>query len=300
MAAVIRENELKFIESLPKFFQSAVWIPSENSRIPRVSQIFLQNDDYNWHINDCYIFTYCLRGSKRLFIADRELELTAGEAVILPVNIRHNFCTASLETRVLLFCFYSGLSESVEPKITGECFTPSSEEKKLLFSAARSFISGADNLEASLYFAIALNRFIRRCCPDPVKKVFPGNDCEKIHQANMIIQENLHRKLTLAELAKALSVSISTLQKMFYSKMKCSVGKYILNQRLSKAEKLLRSTGMNLGEIAFAIGFESETTLRRALKRETGCSPSQIRKAARGIIAPGIALKSNGFPSVSK
>lgn len=45
---------------------------------------------------------------------------------------------------------------------------------------------------------------------------------------------------------------------------------------------------MNLGEIAFAIGFESETTLRRALKRETGCSPSQIRKAARGIIVPGI------------
>jgi AraC-like DNA-binding protein/quercetin dioxygenase-like cupin family protein len=300
VAASIKENELKIIESLPKYFQSAVWIPEESKQIPIVSQIFLQNDDYNWHINDCYIFTYCLSGSKRLYISNRELTLKAGEAVILPQNIRHKFCTSSPETRVLLFCFSYNLSEKIDSKITEESFSPTTDEKKLLFSAVKSFIAGADNLDSSLYFAIALNRFIRKYCPDPVKKIFPGNDYEKIHQANMVIQENLHRKLTLAELAKVLNVSISTLQKMFYGKMKCSVGKYILSQRLSKAEKLLRSTAMNLGEIAFAIGFESETTLRRALKRETGCSPSQIRKAARGIIVPGIELKSNGFPSRSK
>ena len=44
MAASIKENELKIIESLPKYFQSAVWIPEESKQIPIVSQIFLQND----------------------------------------------------------------------------------------------------------------------------------------------------------------------------------------------------------------------------------------------------------------
>ena len=63
-----------------------------------------------------------------------------------------------------------------------------------------------------------------------------------------------------------------------------------------KASKLLRSTGMNISEIAFATGFESETTFRRAFKRETGYAPSLIRQIAHGIIVPGVKLKSNGFP----
>ena len=34
--------------------------------------------------------------------------------------------------------------------------------------------------------------------------------------------------------------------------MKCGVGRYALNQRLTRASKLLRSTDMSIGEIAFA------------------------------------------------
>ncbi len=295
-AYVLKKSEEKLISSLPRYLQRATAIPLQDISIPHVCQIFMQNDDRNWHINDYYIFTYCLRESKKLFIADQQITLKPGEAVILPPDIRHRFCSAAENSEVLLLCFYSSSGKEMMKKISGEKFVPNSGERKIIFDAVKAFEAFVDNQEASFHFAIAMYRIISRIFSDlPTEFHFEHSD-PKIHQANLIIQANLHRKITLPWLAKSLSISVSTLQKSFYTKMKCSIGRYILNQRLSKASKLLRSGNMNFAEIAFVTGFESEITFRRAFKRETGYSPSRVRKIATGSVAPGVELKLNGFP----
>lgn len=296
----VKKSEITLFEELSSSLQQITMTPLEDIAVPHLFMVLRQNDDRNWHINDNCILSYCLTGNKKLFIADRELVLAAGEAVILPANVRHRFCESGVETRVLLFSFHTVFSENMIQKISGEVFSPQKNERKNLFNAAKSCGIAKDLPEASLYFAMALHSVAKRVLPGFSGKNNSGEYGDnKIHHANMIIQKNLHRHLTLTELAKMLNISVSSLQKMFYAKMKCGVGRYILNQRLSHASKLLRSTNMSIGEIAFAIGFESETTFRRALKRETGYSPVQIRNISHGIIDPGIKLKPNGFP-VSK
>ena len=295
----LKSSERKLIEALPRFLQRASGMPLADIVAPHLFQIFLQNDDRHWHINDHYFLVYCLTGVKTLFSAEEQITLSAGDAVILPANVRHRFQPSAPETEVLLFSFYSHLSAGMISKISGESFTLRAPERKILFDAVRAFGVSAEAGEASFYFAIALNRIIRRLTGRmPERKSFPEHGDDKIMQANMIIQKNLHRRVTLAELARTLNVSVSALQKIFYAKMKCGLGRYALNQRLLQGSKLLRSSDMSIGEIAYACGFESETTFRRAFKRETGYSPSHIRKIAHGIIEPGTRLKSNGFPEV--
>lgn len=295
-ANTLKNSEIKLIGALPKSLQSSVVTNLQSISIAHLFRIIVQNDDRNWHIEDNYILSYCLAGNKTLFIGDRQLNCGPGEAVILPANIRHRFCVSENHAKVLLFCFCSPFSINTLKRIIGETFIPRADERKILFECVRAFGVPDNDCEASYFFAIALHRIIRRAFSDPADNVSLEYGDEKIQRANQIIQENLHRQITLAELAKAVNVSVSTLQKRFYAKMKCGIGKYIFHQRMLKASKLLRSTGMNISEIAFATGFESETTFRRAFKRETGYAPSLIRQIAHGITFPGVKLKSNGFP----
>ena len=49
--------------------------------------------------------------------------------------------------------------------------------------------------------------------------------------------------------------------------------------RLERAQDLLRSTGMNLSQIADALGYADAANFTRAFKRWTGASPSHYRSA---------------------
>lgn len=56
---------------------------------------------------------------------------------------------------------------------------------------------------------------------------------------------------------------------------------YLEKLRLSRAETLLRSTPRSVEEIAQAVGYNNSTTFRRAFKRVTGISPTQLREQAQ-------------------
>ena len=47
--------------------------------------------------------------------------------------------------------------------------------------------------------------------------------------------------------------------------------------RLERAQDLLRSTGMNLSQIADSLGYADAANFTRAFKRWTGLSPSHFR-----------------------
>ena len=63
-----------------------------------------------------------------------------------------------------------------------------------------------------------------------------------------------------------------------------SIGEFQQKVRLEAACELLNTTDLPIGEIAFRVGFDSGAALAHAMRRESGRSPSEIRKrAARSI-----------------
>ena len=68
--------------------------------------------------------------------------------------------------------------------------------------------------------------------------------------------------------------------------MKCSIGSYIRSRRLLTASNYLRGSDLTLSEIATLTGYNSGMSLSRALKRDLGKTPLQIRRDRRSPILP--------------
>ncbi|MBR3942102.1 MAG: helix-turn-helix transcriptional regulator, partial [Clostridia bacterium] len=83
--------------------------------------------------------------------------------------------------------------------------------------------------------------------------------------------------VTVKSLAKDLHISESHFIHLFTSAMHCSPMKYIRKVRLTDAESLLKA-GTPVSEVAEKCGYSSSTALWKAIRKNYGCTPSELKK----------------------
>lgn len=91
------------------------------------------------------------------------------------------------------------------------------------------------------------------------------------------ILENPAADLGLAALAKVAGVSPRHLSRLFYAELGASPAAYVELTRIDIARRLLEDTTAPIKAIAFAAGFGSTATLRRAFVRRIGVTPLDYR-----------------------
>lgn len=84
---------------------------------------------------------------------------------------------------------------------------------------------------------------------------------------------------SVAELAKACSMSERHFLKLFREEKKCSVAQYIKSFQLVRAKTYLLDTDLPLKEIAYRLGFSTYSNFSAAFRSATGQTPGQIRKS---------------------
>lgn len=94
------------------------------------------------------------------------------------------------------------------------------------------------------------------------------------------IRENLAAPITNDSIARASGISRTLFQKRFRNAMNQSIREYILARRIDRALVLVESTDMPLAEIAERSGFRHQEYLGQVVKKATGSTPGQLRKAA--------------------
>jgi transcriptional regulator GlxA family with amidase domain len=90
---------------------------------------------------------------------------------------------------------------------------------------------------------------------------------------------NLHRRIRLAELAKAANLSASRFSHFFKTQTGLSPGKYLRRLRMEKARHLLATTLLNVKEVMAMAGYHSKSLFVRHFRRSFGLSPSEYRKS---------------------
>jgi transcriptional regulator GlxA family with amidase domain len=94
------------------------------------------------------------------------------------------------------------------------------------------------------------------------------------------IDENLHRSVSVAEMAERAGQT----ERTFYRHFAGAIGKtpttYLIDRRLDRAKQLLAS-GRNVKEVAVAVGFKSESSFRAAFNSRFALPPSAFARAAR-------------------
>lgn len=91
------------------------------------------------------------------------------------------------------------------------------------------------------------------------------------------VSANLHRNISLDDLAEVVCLSPSTL----YKKMKDYAGispmEYVMKVRLHRAVELLKDDSVSVQEVAQAVGFNTHSFFSECFKREFGMTPRQWR-----------------------
>ncbi len=97
--------------------------------------------------------------------------------------------------------------------------------------------------------------------------------------------ENLHRPVTLKELAAREATSTRTFTRRFRDEIGTSPGRWLTQQRVERACALLERTDLLVDEIAVAAGFGTAGSMRLHLQAELGVSPTAYRATFRGRAA---------------
>ncbi len=120
-------------------------------------------------------------------------------------------------------------------------------------------------------------QFVRRPVPEP--------RTSSTKAARAWALENLHRPLTLRELAAREAMSTRTFTRRFREEVGISALQWLTQQRIERARQLLEETDLPVDRVATEAGFGTAASLRQHFQAALGVSPSAYRSTFRGELA---------------
>lgn len=93
--------------------------------------------------------------------------------------------------------------------------------------------------------------------------------------------QNLHRPLTVADLAAHARMSHRTFVRRFHEEVGASPGRWLTQQRLTRARQLLETSDLSVDQIAGQVGFATAASLRQHLHATIGVTPLAYRRTFR-------------------
>ena len=98
-----------------------------------------------------------------------------------------------------------------------------------------------------------------------------------VDRAREVVEEDLFRGWTVAELARRVAASESTLLRAFKRELGLSPSRYLRERRLDEAFALLQSGRFGVSEAAHHVGYASASAFAEAFRRRFGRAPSSVR-----------------------
>jgi two-component system response regulator YesN len=109
---------------------------------------------------------------------------------------------------------------------------------------------------------------------------------QRVQKVLRLMKENLSRKLTPGEIARAVNLSPAHLRYLFKAETGVSIMQYQKTLRMEEARRLLESTFLSGKEIMSRIGITDESHFVRDFKQSYGMTPAQYRARSRNQATP--------------
>lgn len=272
---VLKKSEVYF-SSPSQTAKKLYYYPISAGHFFCVKNYHLIRENYN-----SLLITHIIDGTFTYVKDDRHFTAKAGETVILDCYRPHEYYTNdSFES---IWVHISGansfdLFQEIE-KNDGNIVKCSDAEhvKKLLFRIFNDIKS--DNPPSELEMSLDIYKiFTELLNPQSIKSKGKNDYEDNIQDVKKLISDNLNENLTVQQLAESVHMSSSHFSRVFKQQTGFSPYDFVLISRLNRAKDYLQKTDMSISQIAYDIGFNSESNFIFFFTKNTGLSPSKFRK----------------------
>lgn len=133
---------------------------------------------------------------------------------------------------------------------------------------------------ASVALTTALIRQLSPEASTVIDAAKSGLTVERKRRLLEYIDTRLAEPITLDELAAIAALSPYHLIRSFKAEMGMTPFRWVLQQRIARAQRMLQFTPLPLVDIAYACGFSSQSHFSTVFKQETGATPAGYRRQA--------------------
>jgi AraC family transcriptional regulator len=112
----------------------------------------------------------------------------------------------------------------------------------------------------------------------------------RVSLATDFIHSNFEKPLMLSDMARAAYLSRHHFLRLFKHVHDVTPHEYLQRKRTSVAARLLRGSELAVEEIVKQVGFDSRSTLFRAMRRFHGVTPRECRRTNDALISMGAAM----------
>lgn len=138
---------------------------------------------------------------------------------------------------------------------------------------------GGSLLIDSLKTALAIHLLRNYCTTSPKLSSYSnGLSAAKLRLVTDFINTHLDQNLKLVELSAIAQISPYHFLRLFKKSVGITPHQYILQRRIDQAKYLLKSSNLDIAEIALRVGFCDRAHMSRCFKRILGHTPSQWRQ----------------------
>lgn len=257
----------------------------------------------NWHWHDELQYTLVTKGEFLFNVGNQEIILKEGEGLFINTQKIHNSHSLKDNSSYLFVYFHPTLipyekntylfKKYVSPilknkNLSAIKLTNNFEESKNIFdiifklkeiSNKKKFgyeMEILSNLiELWKYTVILLNNL------DNEKIVFSANDKlfnERLKNIITFVEENYSKEIKLEEISKLIKLSSSECCRFFKKATNQTLNEYILFYRINKAFDEIINTDKSLAEIAYDVGFNSQSYFSKKFLEIKNTSPKEVRK----------------------
>lgn len=111
-----------------------------------------------------------------------------------------------------------------------------------------------------------------------IKEIVRSSDKFIITKIENFINEHIDEDLSVARLCDEFGIKRTRLYELMSAEIKCGIAAHIKEKRLDKAKNMVKTTDLNIVNIANSCGFSDYNYFLRLFKKKYGISPKQLKK----------------------
>jgi AraC-like DNA-binding protein len=197
--------------------------------------------------------------------------LQRGELLLIPPGEEHTF-SCDTSSGAIISCIHFSVVPHIVLPAQKFWVSPDPEILHLFIKCAQEF--GRKEDESARLLNQAVNEIWIRIIRLSGKSTVAAEPI-KLKMAKAFLADHYREKVTRIDAARHLGITPEHLNFLFKKHGQTTPGNYLLGVRIDRARALLPEAGMNVSQVAFAVGFEDPLYFSRVFKKTTGVSPKK-------------------------